>query len=167
MFNYFNKTKQVKNNAIDNAFVTRVSNIAIEFLTQHGFTGIEFSKDAPNSLSELQSMYKFRKAEKMPFLVYCEGNENTIYGSAYCNGLARAWHDICHIILDAEFDAEGEKKVTDFQKSFLIGIDKKIIDIEINGQVKYYEKNGKFPENQLDFFRFSLAFGIDQACTMC
>jgi hypothetical protein len=74
----------------------------------------------------------------------------------------RAWHDSCHLIVNAGFDADGERLAADEQirqvyaHPNLSESDKllfaRIIGIEVNGQVEYYLTHNSFPPDQYAFF---------------
>lgn len=94
--------------------------------------------------------------------VNVEHSTGTIFGSQTVNWLFRAWHDYCHLVVNAPFDAEGERRaameqirqvwahpgLSDAEKTLYSSI----IDIEVNGQVEYYQKYNDFPSDQYQFF---------------
>jgi hypothetical protein len=94
--------------------------------------------------------------------VNTEHSDGTIFGSPEVNWLFRAWHDYCHLLVNAGFDAQGERMaaseqirqvrahpgLTREQKTLFT----RIIDIEINGQVDYYIEHNDFPSDQYAFF---------------
>jgi hypothetical protein len=89
-------------------------------------------------------------------------SSGTIFGDQSVNWLFRAWHDYCHLLVDAPFTADGERLaaleqcrqieqhpgLTTGQKETF----KRIVGIEVNGQVAYYVEHNDFPPNQYDFF---------------
>ena len=86
--------------------------------------------------------------------------ENTIFGDPSVNVQFRAWHDLCHIELDADFSPEGERAAAALQIAQVYAVygnnaDTRtyaaIIDAEVNGQLAYYLETGAFPENQYEF----------------
>ena len=94
--------------------------------------------------------------------VNTDHSDGTIFGHPRVNWLFRAWHDYCHLLVNAPFDAQGEKRAADEQirqvyaHPSLSDADKplfaRIIGIEVNGQVDYYLAHNSFPPDQLAFF---------------
>jgi hypothetical protein len=89
-------------------------------------------------------------------------SENSIYGDPHVNHCARAWHDYCHILENASFDATGERKAAQLQIRQMLhnplarGNESwfaSILDCEVNGQVDYYMKHNCFPANGYEFTR--------------
>lgn len=87
-------------------------------------------------------------------------SEQTIFENPEVNWDFRAWHDWCHLWLDAGFDREGETKAAELQKRMLdlsfpshpkLEFWKTLIDIEVVGQLEYYLQNGAFVSNQIEF----------------
>lgn len=94
--------------------------------------------------------------------VWSGGSEETIFGSPETNHAFRAWHDFCHLLLGAPFTPDGEARVATLQQQMVTErVDSpcflNILDIEINGQIRYYDEHGCFPENQRQFMLDSLA----------
>lgn len=88
-------------------------------------------------------------------LVVWSGNsDNTIYGDRHINYAFRAWHDAIHLKLNANFDLEGETRVA-IEQCRLIQSDfaSRIIMLEVVEQVRYFNKYGQFPINQLEFIK--------------
>lgn len=92
-------------------------------------------------------------------------SDQTIFGSASVNWAFRAWHDSCHLQGDHDFSPEGERKAATLQKQQTIravGDNSRLqffldlIDIEVNGQVAYFQANGDFPTDQLAFTQSEL-----------
>jgi|ERR1700721_1132762 len=94
--------------------------------------------------------------------VNTEFSDGTIFGSPSVNWLFRAWHDYCHLLVNAGFDAQGERLAADEQTRQVYALpglsesDKllfaRIIGIEVNGQVDYYLAHNDFPQDQFEFF---------------
>lgn len=94
--------------------------------------------------------------------VNTEHSDGTIFGSPRVNWLFRAWHDHCHLLVDAGFNADGERlaaleqirqvyahpSLSEFDKLLFA----RIIDVEVNGQVAYYLAHNDFPPDQTAFF---------------
>lgn len=94
--------------------------------------------------------------------VNTEHSDGTIFGEPRINWLFRAWHDYCHLLVDAGFDAQGERLAADEQIRQVYALPglsdaekllySRIIDIEVNGQVDYYVAHNDFPPDQYAFF---------------
>ena len=87
-------------------------------------------------------------------------SDNSIYGDPFINWCGRAWHDYCHLQTNSPFDALGEKRAAAYQMievynhvsdSKLARWFCRIIDAEVNGQVKYFLQHGAFPVNGYEF----------------
>lgn len=110
----------------------------------------------------LQKVTDFYREDR-EVLVFTGNCKDTIYGCMELNWQARAWHDYCHIILQADFDYEGEMRVLQLQKLQIeqllegkapINLIKhclQLIDIEVKGQLEYLQEFGVFPKNQYEF----------------
>lgn len=95
-------------------------------------------------------------------IISSEGCEKTIYGNAYLNILARAWHDEIHLAHNLDFSMKDEFLVSDIQSGQLrnstedvqLGDDMAtIIELDIKGQVIYYDRYKEFVDNQLLFVK--------------
>lgn len=135
------------------AFKKNVQQAALKCLLSNGFIGVASSETAPGSFEELQAFYKNAKrfTGLALFPVYSGGNDNSIYDCVATNKLARAWHDLGHILLNAPFTLEGEKIVAEWQCAQLHGIDKEIMYCDVVAQVEYYINKGEFVANQKQF----------------
>ena len=90
-------------------------------------------------------------------------SEGTIFDAPRVNWLFRAWHDYCHLLVDAGFNQPGERLAGEEQIRQVYALaglsdgDKllfaRIIDLEVNGQVSYYLATNSFPPDQCEFFR--------------
>lgn len=89
----------------------------------------------------------------------------TVFGDADTNWAFRAWHDSCHIKMDADFSRLGEERAMGLMMAHL---DEKfdlnapllwyeIIQVEVMGQFDYLEKWGEFPVDQRAFMAQELA----------
>jgi hypothetical protein len=90
--------------------------------------------------------------------VNTDHSDNTIFSDPSVNWRFRAWHDICHIQLDADFSQAGESRAEGLQVSQMYtayGITPEtvlcaaLIDAEVNGQYEYFVKHGEFPTDQV------------------
>ena len=140
----------------------KVESIALAKLVSHGYYGIDCSIDAPNTFDALCVAYA-NKGKLFP--VYSEGNDQTIYSTPVVNMLARAWHDLIHIELNAEFTLAGESLVADQQSNndIFTTLEKEILLHEVVSQVKYNIKNGFFPVNQKQFVLDCINLGYNDA----
>ena len=94
-----------------------------------------------------------------------ENSDRTIFGDPEVNFAFRAWHDWHHLKLDAEFDPAGELAVANSQAGDLIALYgaavsrpwRELLDIEVNGQVRYFAYHNCFPVDQIGFARAQLA----------
>ena len=95
-----------------------------------------------------------------------DGCENSIYGEARLNILARLWHDIWHLELNAPFDADGEELVAEAQCQEMtdwlrsenvtersIEAARNILYRDIMAQVEYYAKYNRFVPHQELFIK--------------
>lgn len=105
---------------------------------------------APSTLRESIQAY----SETGKIIVWAGASDNTIWGAREHNWLFRAWHDLVHIKNLTQFDNAGELRTFQIQasqteSSWL----QKLLKIEILGQLEYYNTNGFFPVNQIEFFK--------------
>lgn len=104
---------------------------------------------APETLKDIVEVYK----NTGKLIVWSGASENTIWNTPQSNWLFRAWHDFTHIKGLYEFNNEGEASTALYQMSQSGTILARLIDIEVNGQLEYFNKYGRFPENQIEFFK--------------
>lgn len=87
-------------------------------------------------------------------------SDRTIFGHPSVNWSFRAWHDYCHLLGGFGFDKTGERNAsllqteqleTEFAGHPRLEYWKKILDIEVNGQLEYLERTGSFPTDQYEF----------------
>jgi len=93
-------------------------------------------------------------------------SEKTIFASSKINHKFRAWHDFYHITKNLSYNPEGEILVCEEQKKDLpknFDFEKTLLDIEIKGQIEYFEQKNKFVSNQYNFCIEYLKNGIDGA----
>lgn len=107
------------------------------------------SDHAPETLKDVVTTYN----ETKKLIIWSGASENTIYGCAELNYLARAWHDYTHVKLLSEFNLQGEIQTALKQMSQVDTKFAEVLRIEIIEQVNYFQKHGEFPENQLKFFK--------------
>lgn len=128
-----------------------VRSCAYSTLQAHGFVGLDVRHDAPDNLEALlKFFYSARRPNKFP--VYDGGCENTLFEHRMDNYLQRAWHDIGHVVLNAEFNMQGEIKVAEWQcRQLESGLHKRIVKVDIVDQTRYFERTGAYPVNQKEF----------------
>lgn len=105
--------------------------------------------NAPETFEDVFKTYKLT----CRLVIWSGASESTIWGSREANWLFRAWHDYAHILSLGEFTPEGERLAALKQMSQSGTILAKVINIEVNEQVKYFQQYNKFPENQIEFFK--------------
>lgn len=114
------------------------------------------STDAPDSLKRLKQEFQHRGR----ITVYEGGSEMSIYGDAGVNQDFRAWHDWCHLALDANFTLEGETRACELQARHIRGRYGdgdtgraliRVLEAEIIGQALYWRKYRKYVVNQRAF----------------
>lgn len=94
--------------------------------------------------------------------VWSGASDKTIFGDPKVNHAFRAWHDHTHIVNKLSFKPEHEVAVCEIQKKQLRAYLRNgrglyaeelvdLIDIEICGQLAYYQLTGNFVKDQRDF----------------
>lgn len=105
------------------------------------------SDRAPNTFPELC-------AQAAGSLVVWPGaSERTIYGCPRVNWAFRAWHDLIHLQLGADFTLEGEVRVAKEQARLLGDRLGELVLAEVKGQAEYYQRHGYFPVDQVSFIQ--------------
>ena len=130
----------------------------------HHPNGYEAHPAAPSNLKDLKASIKWGGT----FKVSPDHCDNTIYTTPEANHAARAWHDIWHYYLDAEFDTQGEIEVWKAQCRELVQryrhhpsliVFLELTTIEVLGQIEYFDEHGHFPPNQRLFAQACLLEG--------
>ncbi len=131
-------------------YTAHVREAATRALLAVGYLGIDPrpDNDGPTTLEQVRAAFK-REGTKFP--VNTLGSDKTVFTDPTVNLLFRAWHDIGHAMLGAEFNAAGELEVAQWQASYLNGIDKQIIMSDIVDQYAYYQETGEYPDDQRAF----------------
>ena len=117
--------------------------------------GWKVSANAPDTLAKLKAQAKRDGVITVSSL----HSDLTIYGDPEVNFAARAWHDACHILANAEFDDAGERAVCELQCRQLRQIYgerssrlfQAIVRAEVLGQLDYKSLTGEFPADQRRF----------------
>lgn len=132
--------------------------------------GVKFitSELAPNTFKGMKAY----REDFGQFLVY-SGGDHGLLGEEY-NIKFRALHDAMHYMLDLSFKFEDERKLSRLtaKEYAMVGYNvfeltqwegyciREVISAEIAGQVDYYEKHGKYVDNQTKFI--CNYFGIEE-----
>jgi len=123
--------------------------------------GFDTSEEQTESFEAMREVYR----ETGRLVVNTLYSEHTIFGSPEVNWMFRAWHDSCHLAGDFPFTAWGEWMASYRQKQQLrqayrghpeLELWCALVDVEVNGQVRYFMQTGGFPEDQLAFTRKEL-----------
>lgn len=125
--------------------------------------GYAVSADAPSTLSELRECWR----RDGRITVWSGASDQTIFGDPEVNYAFRAWHDATHLALGAEFDDNGEeavcwRQIDNVRKLYgkrTATVFKGIISAEIQGQLHYEKRVGRFPRNQREFVLRYLGLG--------
>lgn len=123
------------------------------------------TSDAPESYKDLKAM---TKNKCIPIADY--GSDTSIYGKDI-NTLFRFYHDVTHLEQDWPFSEKGEtltveKHRQDGIEYGLSPLALRILWADTYGQVRYYYRNKRFVNNQLDFVWMCLQVGIGKACSI-
>ena len=93
--------------------------------------------------------------------VWSGASDRTIWSSPEMNHLFRAWHDSVHILLDAEFDPRGERRVSEYQCAMIDGAaERAVLWAETEGQQGYRARWGSYPADQRSFVRDCIVYGL-------
>jgi len=127
--------------------------------------------DAPNTYKALL-LHRGTLWMGQPLPVYNGGCDRTIYSSPNVNYAFRAWHDGIHIAHELDFSPAGEQQVLAVSHAHmaqhakrygLVAEDFAAITADILGQVMYYQKHGKYVDDQQAFVTRCLEQGILKA----
>jgi hypothetical protein len=132
-------------------------NAAISHIASQLFpSGFDANDEAPTTLAELNKAFNSRC-----YVVWRGASDATIFGDREVNWAFRAWHDFTHWRNNLPFTPDGEREaykrqcddlVTLYGDSDLTRHWRRILDTEINGQLRYAaEHAGAFPTNQKAF----------------
>lgn len=138
-------------------------NQAIEDLT---FGIIQVSKNIKFKIADKTTNNYTKFSQEKELVISREGCTTSIYGNAYVNILARAWHDTLHIRHHKSFGLEDETLIAKIQRGQMYNtlvlnkipkdraeLASTILFIDIYEQVKYYYENNKFVDNQVHFVK--------------
>lgn len=136
--------------ALDAELNRAILDIAAELFPK----GFDLSPRAPATLQQLRSLGTGR------FVIYDGAAERTVYGDPSVNFAFRAWHDFCHLHGGHETNFVGEVAACRVQTLHLLrryGDSARtfrwraIIEADIIGQARYFERHGFFPKDQAAF----------------
>jgi hypothetical protein len=154
--------------ALDLEFNRAVLDITAHLLPN----GFDVSMRAPSTYREL----KAHVAATGRLVVYAGASDRTIYGDPAVNHAFRAWHDYCHLLGGYDTSFVGEVAVCRAQERQLLhryGDSertfrwKKIVEADIIGQARYFERHGTFPVDQAAFVRAYLHDLAQALCALC
>lgn len=119
----------------------------------------------PNAPSNYRALRLWSRCRGGRLPVFDGGCENTIYPDARTNHAFRAWHDSIHLANDYDFSRKDEIRIglIHMQQARRAGLSQRDQDMLIAdtiGQIEYYEKYGKYVENQVAFVGNVLKFGL-------
>lgn len=94
--------------------------------------------------------------------VWSGASDATIFGESSVNHAFRAWHDLCHVTLGAEFTRAGEMDAMTMQSDMVAlrygadSVETRLATLwlacEVKGQLDYAASHdGAFPDNQREF----------------
>lgn len=134
----------------------RAFNVAVRHIADKLFpTGFDVSAHAPETLPDIT--IHIERTGRMR--VWSGASDQTIFGCTETNWAFRAWHDWTHWRYQYPFTPVGEAATCAMQQSHLITLYGEeasrvwriMLDIEINGQIRYAASNGDFPSDQHAF----------------
>ena len=138
----------------------KVPGIALRALAEQGFRSWEPVSDSAAAGTDLKSL---RAMQKFGVLrIWSGACDNTIYGGAYANQLARVWHDCVHLQLGKDFDFAGELAVATEQTTNtpeLSLLERGAVWADTYGSVLYFHKRGRHVDNQLEFVSSFMSAG--------
>lgn len=118
--------------------------------------GFDVSPHAPSTYQEL----KARMGRTGRLVVYAGASDRTIYGDPAVNHAFRAWHDHCHLEGGHDTSFVGEVATCRLQTRHLLhryGDSwrtwrwQRIVEAEIIGQARHFDRHGQFPVDQARF----------------
>lgn len=124
--------------------------------------GFEVSDQAPQTYDELVALLD--AGGRM--VVWSGGSARTIFADPVVNYAFRAWHDWCHWRGRHPFTPAGEQACFRRQCRHLRALYGRgprtrrwirLLAADLLGQQRYYERHGRFPEDQRAFVRAYLA----------
>lgn len=118
--------------------------------------GWNTSDNGPSTLAKLKTV---NAANNGRMVVSSQQCARTIFAHEGTNIAFRAWHDWCHLALDAEFNLAGETEVCFLQAAQFIALYgvkrshywRRLLRAEVIGQAAYRAATGEFPDDQVQF----------------
>lgn len=142
----------------------------------YGIAAVPMERNAPTTLEELLKQSRaldvagqaaaraegFSEAPATLIPVWSGASRLTIWSAPAVNWIFRAWHDYHHILLDAPFDVDGERRVARASAKGIEGeAERAILYAEGFGQVLYHAQHGAFPHDQRRFVVDCIRFGVE------
>lgn len=137
--------------------IRRIVELACNSLLDAGFKRVNVSTNAPITYEDVVNMFTFMKERGVCF-VSPDGLSGSIYGSREANAYIRAFHDLLHYQLKADFSFVGECQVAD------VFFDRIVNEVGLTdheyatlwadtvGQLVYFHvHDGAFVKNQREF----------------
>ncbi|WP_448191885.1 hypothetical protein [Azospirillum sp. sgz301742] len=118
--------------------------------------GFDVSDDAPQDYEAMLHLYNTTGR----ICVWSGASGRTIFGDPEVNYAFRAWHDWCHIKAHLPFTTAGEHAAAALQCSHIkrfYGVSLRtqhwcqLVDAEVIGQRRYFERHHRFPVDQRAF----------------
>jgi len=146
-------SNQMPINTSNGSFTKACKELAVANKKLLNFLKINYKvvNDAPTSYSKLM---KYKHSSFLP--ISGDGCKSSIYGSEENNHIFRAIHDYIHINNELTFNYEDEMKVCDIHLELLEGYNlsdlaRLLLEIDVKGQIMYYDKHKRFVKDQLNF----------------
>jgi hypothetical protein len=145
-------------NALRKSMQRKVEAVSLITLQKAGYYGLNPLEEGhePQALDMLNHVKELYYYGRTLFPVYSGHNDKTIYLNPHINLLARAWHDLVHIDLQAEFNLQGDINCAVTQCMQLLRYadapaEAKMLWYDVAGQAFYFDKHGEFPQDQCGF----------------
>lgn len=116
----------------------------------------DVAEKAPSSFKALRREYEKRGR----ITVYNGAPATCIFDDPDINVMFRAWHDFCHLMLDADFTVYGEYRAAQLQMQHVVTLYGNgptalefcaLVDAEVNGQALYYHRRKEYITDQRAF----------------
>ena len=140
----------------------KVQGIALAKLGKHGYVSVRACSDAPDTFHELIEAFKEdQRGHATAFRVWGGASDKSIYSNVKTNYLARAWHDLLHVELFADFSDQSEIMLGSIQAATIgwTKLESDCIFYDIAGQTQHKMHWGEFPVDQRAFVIACLNLG--------
>lgn len=126
----------------------------------YGWSAVDHT--APGTSQQLKGAFDACRTSRRALPIWAGGCDHSIYVptagllAGYINRCGRFWHDCLHDTLDCWLDCAGElvvgmAQIEEVRRAFGNGLEVLLITADTIGQTAYYQKHGKFPDDQLEF----------------